>query len=250
MELREYIRIMREGWLVVLAIAIGCAFLAACVSAVVPRVYKAHAQLYVSAPTDGSGGLNDLIQSEAFARQAVSSYVSVANSTRVLDRVIDDLGLTVSADELAHSVSAEAPFNTVLMNITVVNPDPEMAAEIANSVSSNFAHAITEELSKPTGDAPSIVEVDVTHVASPPTDPSSPLILLNTVLGLLLGLSLGLGFVIARSTLRSRKQLALVDHDPSDAHSLPTAEPARNSGYDLSQSHRLLSVPALHSESE
>jgi succinoglycan biosynthesis transport protein ExoP len=229
-ELREYIRILRKGWLVVLAIAIGCAVLAAGVSAVVPRVYRAHTQLYVSAPTDGSGGLNDLIQSEAFARQAVSSYVSIANSTRVLDRVIEDLSLTVSADELGQSVSAEAPFNTVLINITVANPDPEMAAEIANSVSSNFANVITDELSKPTGDAPSIVEVDVTQVASPPTDPSSPLILLNTVLGLLLGLSLGLGFVIARSTLRSRKQPAPLDRDSFDDHSLPIAEPARNSG--------------------
>lgn len=228
MELREYMRILRKGWLVVLAIAVGCAVLAAGVSAIVPRVYKAGTQLYISAPTDGSGGLNDLIQSEAFARQAVSSYVGIVNSTRVMERVIDELSLTVSADELAQSVSAEAPFNTVTINITVAGPDPKMAADIANSVSTNFAAVVTDELSKPTGEAPSIVEVDVTKVASPPTDPSSPLILLNTVLGFLLGLSLGLGFVIARSTLRSQKSLATNAGLP-DEHSPSPAESTRKS---------------------
>lgn len=165
--------------------------------------YEATTQLYVSVRSDSSG-ISELAQGTTFARQAVVSFVDVVDSALVLDRVIDDLNLTTSAEQLASSVHASSPSNSVIITINVTNTNPENAAAIANSVGSNFADVVVNKLEKPEGDTASLVRVETIAPALVPTTPASPHSVQNVILGLVIGLAVGLGFAILRAVLDNR----------------------------------------------
>lgn len=44
--------------------------------------------------------------------------------------------------ELARNISSKAPLNTVLINLTVSDPDPERASAIANAVGAQFGSTV------------------------------------------------------------------------------------------------------------
>ncbi|MFF1571162.1 polysaccharide biosynthesis tyrosine autokinase [Leifsonia sp. NPDC058292] len=203
MELRDYLRILHKNWILIAVCALlGVAVAAGYSLAVTPK-YQASTELYVSVRAGDAAATTDLVQGTSFARQAVTSYVSVVNSASVLDRVIDDLKLDTTSTKLAAQVSAESPLNTVLIDITVTDDDPARAAAIANSVGENTSYIVTNKLEKPVGGA-SLVNVQTIQPAVAPVRPSSPNVVLNVVLGLLIGLAIGVAAAILRSVLDTR----------------------------------------------
>lgn len=165
--------------------------------------YQSTTQLYVSV-RGGEGSSGDLVQGGTFARQAVISYVDVVASAIVLDKVIDDLGLDLTAAQLAAKVTASSPLNSVLIDISVTDSDPEMAAQLANSVGSNFSEIVVDTLEKPDGDAPTLVKIQTIQPAAVAAKPTSPNIPMNIALGALLGLALGIGIAVLRFVLDTR----------------------------------------------
>lgn len=205
MELRDYLRILHKSWILIVVLTLVGVGVAAVYSLLVTPKYEATTQLYVSVrSTSDATGTSDLAQGTTFARQAVTSYVSVATSASVLDRVIDDLGLKATSAQLAGSVTADSPLNTVLINITVTNPDPQKAAQIANSVGKNTAYIVVDKLEKPSSKQPSLVSIQTIQPAVAPVKPSSPNVPLNIVLGLLVGLAIGVATAVLRSVLDTR----------------------------------------------
>jgi capsular exopolysaccharide synthesis family protein len=164
----------------------------------------ASTQLYVSVKSTGDVATGDLVQGGSFAKQAVTSYVDVVNSAIVLDDVIKELHLDMTPVELAKSVSASSPLNTVLLDISVTNSDPVLAAKIANSVGTNFSRIVVNQLEKPVGEAVSPVKIETIQPALVPAKPASPNVPLNIALGLLVGLAVGVGIAVLRNVLDTR----------------------------------------------
>ncbi|RWR19191.1 polysaccharide biosynthesis tyrosine autokinase [Microbacterium enclense] len=203
MELRDYLRILHRNWILVLSLTILGGAGAYGWSLLQTPTYEASTQLYVSVRSDSSG-VSELVQGTSFARQAVVSFVDVVDSALVLDRVINDLDLDVSAQELARTIDASSPTNSVIISIKVSNTTADQAAAIANSVGSNFADVVVNRLEKPDGEAPSLVRVETIAPALVPTSPASPHIPLNVIVGVVIGLALGLGIAVLRSVLDTR----------------------------------------------
>ncbi|AOX45480.1 polysaccharide biosynthesis tyrosine autokinase [Microbacterium sp. BH-3-3-3] len=203
MELRDYLRILHRNWILILALTILGGAGAYGYSLLQTPTYEANTQLYVSVRSDSSG-VSELAQGTNFARQAVVSFVDVVDSALVLDRVIDDLNLDVTAQQLAQSIEASSATNSVIISIRVSDGNAETAAAIANSVGSNFADVVVNRLEKPDGDTASLVRVETIAPALVPTSPSSPHIPINIGLGILLGLALGIGVAVLRSILDTR----------------------------------------------
>ncbi|WP_426517627.1 polysaccharide biosynthesis tyrosine autokinase [Diaminobutyricibacter sp. McL0618] len=203
MELRDYLRILHKNWILIAVSALLGVAVAAGYSLMLTPKYQATTELYVSVRAADAGATTDLVQGTTFARQAVTSYVSVVNSATVLDRVIDDLDLKVTSAQLGAKVSATSPLNTVLIDITVTDEDPQRAAKIANSVGQNTAYIVTNKLEKPTGGS-SLVNIQTIQPAVTPTKPSSPNVPLNIILGLLIGLAVGIAASLLRSVLDTR----------------------------------------------
>lgn len=204
MELRDYLRILHKNWALILILTILGGSAGALMSFLTTPLYQSTTQLYVSVRNEGAGGSGELVQGTSFARQVVASYVDIVNTDLVLGPVIDELGLDRTPGQLATQMASSAPVNTALINITVTDPDPELAANIANAAAASFTTAVSEYLEKPEGDAPSLVQLRTVQTAQVPVRPASPNIPLNIVLGTLVGLAAGIGVAALRTVLDTR----------------------------------------------
>ena len=199
MDLRDYARTLRKRWALValcILLAVGAAAVATLAAT---KMYTSTTQLFISA-RDQSGAISDAYQGGLFTQQRVKSYAQVADSPAVTDRVAADLGIPPA--ELAGKVTAEAPLDTVLINITVTDPFPEQAQRIAAAVADEVVTLIPK-LETPAGANSAPVKVTVIKSASLPGSPSSPRPKINLALGLLVGLALGVGAAVLRETLET-----------------------------------------------
>ncbi|MFF5013617.1 polysaccharide biosynthesis tyrosine autokinase [Streptomyces sp. NPDC001165] len=211
MDLQGFLKALARRWptvVVCLVLAIGAAL---AVTGLSTPVYEARTQLFVATPT--SEDTAQLNQGQNFSQARVQSYASIVATRQVTAPVVKKLGLRTTPEKLASQITAVAPLNTVLIDITVQDTAPKRAARIANAVAERFS-AVVERLETPkrtvqrTGkndadDAPptSPVSLGVTQEAVAPTGPVSPRPLLNLAAGVLSGLLLGAGLVALRETL-------------------------------------------------
>ncbi|MBT2484990.1 MULTISPECIES: polysaccharide biosynthesis tyrosine autokinase [unclassified Microbacterium] len=204
MELRDYVRILHRNWILILILLIlGLAGGAGYAAMQEPK-YVASTQMYVSVRTEGAA-TGDLVQGTTFARQMVASYVDVVSTALVLEPVIEELDLDTSVAGLSSRVSATSPLDTVLIDVTVTDADPEQAAAIANAVAASFQDAVQNTLEQPAAEgAVSPVQINVTEPAVAPSVATSPNTRMLTILGGILGLALGLGIAVLRTVLDNR----------------------------------------------
>ncbi|QCU78370.1 polysaccharide biosynthesis tyrosine autokinase [Citricoccus sp. SGAir0253] len=201
MDLRDYIRILRNNWLSILLITLLGVAVAAGATALTKPTYTARTQIFVAVNSGETA--TDILQGSSFSEKRVTSYVTLATSPRVLQPVVDELGLDTSAAGLAAAVEATAPPQTVLINLTASDQDPAQAARIANAVAESLITTVYE-VEDPEGGNDPIVDLSVVEAAAVPLSPSSPRVALNLVLGLVVGAALGVAFALLRSLLDSR----------------------------------------------
>jgi succinoglycan biosynthesis transport protein ExoP len=201
-ELRDYLRILRKRWVVIVALALSGVAVAAGYTIVVTPIYQASSLVYVQVQSSGTVG--ELAQGSTFIQNQVKSFAEVVNTPRVLDSAITSLGLEQSSAQLAGSVSASAPLDTVNIEISVTSDSPEAAADIANAVTDSFRQVVGD-ITASTGTNPtSQVSVSVLRDATVPSAPISPNAPINIGLGLVLGLILGLTIALLRDILDTR----------------------------------------------
>ncbi len=198
MDLREYLRLLRRRWKMIASAAIAAVAAAVALTATSPDTYQASTEVFVSL-RDGGSGSTDAYQGNLFSQDRVKSYARIVDSPAVTDRVIDQLGLGVTADELAPRIHATVPTSTVLVDIVVSDRTPVRARDIANAVASQFAKVVRGLERGSAND--SGVSVTVVRPAALPAAPTSPRPVLNTILGLLVGLCAGVGLAVVRETL-------------------------------------------------
>lgn len=204
MELRDYLRILHRNWILLLVLLIAGTGAGTAYALLQTPTYTASTSLYVSVRTEGAA-TGELVQGTTFARQMVTSYVDVIPTSLVLSPVIDELGLDETPAQLASRVEATTPLNTVLIDITVTDAEPERAAEIANAIASSFTSAVQNTIERPVNeDDASPVQVTITQPATTPEKPSSPNVPLYIAIGALLGLALGVGVSVLRAVLDTR----------------------------------------------
>ncbi|WP_457973905.1 polysaccharide biosynthesis tyrosine autokinase [Arthrobacter sp. D1-17] len=201
MELKDYLRILRRNWMVVLACALIGTLGAGAASLLIRPVYTSETKLFVA--LQSSGTVSELNQGNIFTQARVQSYVETVRTPVVLQPVIDGLGLNMSPQGLAGSITATSDAETVLINISVANESPVQAAAIAQAVAASLINAV-DELERPSRADASPVKLSIITPATAPAAPSSPNVRLNLILGLLVGITLGVALAILRSVLDTR----------------------------------------------
>ncbi|WPU08582.1 polysaccharide biosynthesis tyrosine autokinase [Pseudarthrobacter oxydans] len=201
MDLRDYLRMLRRNWILVTAAPLVGLLLGGTASVLATPTYTSETQLFVA--IQSSGSVLELQQGNTFSQARVQSYVKTVGSPAVLQPAIDQLGLDLSAEELAAQVTAGTEANTVLINIAVSSESPVQAAAVAEAVANSLIRTV-DSLEKPKTGGTSPVSLSVIKPAIAPTLPSTPNTRLNLSLGLILGLALGVAAAILRSTLDSR----------------------------------------------
>lgn len=199
MDLRDYVRILRKRWPIIVAVFVIGGAAAAAIALRATPIYAAHTQLFVTTPSGGDN-TTGLQQGNTFTQERVKSYAAIMSSPKVLDPVIAQLKLPESDAELAQHVSASAPLDTVLINVSVADTDPQLAAKIANAVGASFS-TVVASLEEPASGGASPIKVTTVKQAGVPGVPVSPNKKLDIALGLLVGLAVGVGIAVLRDTL-------------------------------------------------
>ncbi|WP_067652215.1 hypothetical protein [Nocardia harenae] len=186
-ELSDYLAIARRRWPVLLAgLVLGIA-LAAFSAQSAPKSYSATSTVYVSMATGTS--VADSYQGGLAAQQRVRSYLELVGSDYVLDRVIGQLGLGLTRDELRGMVSVDSPPATSLLRITVTDTQAERSRLLTDETVSQF-RALVSELETIEDTAAPQARVAVVDRAERPAEPASgntTLLALGAVGGLVLG---------------------------------------------------------------
>src|SRR4051794_1807999 len=199
MDLKQYLRVLRERWVLLACFVLAAVLLAGVYAFAQKPTYAASTQLFVSTSTDQTGNAQAAYQGGLFGQQRVKSYAEIVSSASVVQRVKDELRLPESVQELSKKITASAPLDTVLVNVTVTDRSPARAQAIADSVGRQFTVRVNE-LETPQGANVSPVKVSVAQPPTLPTDPVSPRKKLDLSLGLLAGLALGVGGAVLRES--------------------------------------------------
>ena len=191
---------LRRRWRIVAALLVLATATGVAVTAASTPVYRADVEVFVSLRDGNNGASSSAYQGNLFSQERVKSYAKIANSPAVTGAVIKQLNLDMTPGRLAGRIRATAPADTVLVDITVDDPSAARARDIANTVATQFAKVVGD-LERPAAGQRSPVSVTVVRPAALPVSPVSPRPVLNVGLGLLLGLTLGIGSAVLRETL-------------------------------------------------
>ncbi|WP_336641747.1 polysaccharide biosynthesis tyrosine autokinase [Microbacterium sp. USHLN272] len=201
MELSDYIRILRKSWLVIVIMTLLGLAAAAGYSLTRTPLYESQSVVFVQSQAGTT--VSELQQGSTFAQARITTYVSLVREPVVMNPVITELQLDTSAEQLAESVKSSSPVNSTLIEITVQNADPVLAADIANALGASLAAAV-ERIDTPAGQDQSPIKLTRVRDAVAAYSPVSPNVPLNLALGVLVGLALGAGIAVLRSVLDNR----------------------------------------------
>lgn len=202
---------------------------------IVPQ-YESTATIFVSTPPSVSGleatsnnKLGELATGNSFTQARVKSYATIVNNGATLLPVIDELGLKYDLKTLSQKVSATAPADTVLMYVSVIDPDPKLAATIANAVAERFSNTVLEIELNYAVDLNQLIKLSVVRLATVSEFPVQPNKRLNYLLGLFAGFALAFAISLLLrfldQSLKSEKDigetplLGVVAYDPDATNS-------------------------------
>ena len=148
MEQRYFSFIRRWLWLIVLA-TVSAGVITYWISSQQPVTYEASTRLIIG---PGIGGLNPDEKDIQTGGRLMQTYAELATTRKVLQTVIDTLGLELAADDLDKLLTVRPTTETQFLTIIVQDGEQERATAIANT--------LAEELVRlsPTGDSESGIQ--------------------------------------------------------------------------------------------
>ncbi|QGQ48281.1 YveK family protein [Metabacillus sediminilitoris] len=119
--------------------------------------------------------------------QLINTYTVIIKSPAILDKVINQEKLDMSAVALNELITVGSEQDSQVVNITVQNEDPQKAADIANAIAKTFQTEISKIMN--------VDNVTVLTQAQIGEDPSpiKPQPVLNMAIALVVGLMAGVG---------------------------------------------------------
>lgn len=135
LDLKQLLRIGRQWWWLLLLSPLIGGFTAHYVGSQRTPLYSASATLFISPGRLTPDNYNSILASQ----NVVQTYATLAQSAPVLHAAAQDLGLP------SVSVSTSAGENSLFMNISAVDTNPERVAAIANAVADEFITYIHQQ---------------------------------------------------------------------------------------------------------
>lgn len=186
-DLLELLMVMKKHLAaILLAGIVGLVIMFAYTSFLVTPLYSASSMMYVM--PDNSNSMNSSTLSDMqVGQQLTSDYSSMIKSRSFMEDVIKKLNLTIDYQQLLEKVEVTNPTSSRILQVTVNDPNPQTAADIANEMAS----VAESKLKEITG----MQAIKIYEEAAVPDRPSSPSLKKNCALGLLAGLVLAMAVV-------------------------------------------------------
>ena len=176
----------RKAWIIILCLVLGAGLSFGYTKFFVQPQYKSSSMIYIFSKTTTVTSAIDL----QIGKQLTVDFEILGKSRPVLEKVISDLALDTDYESLLNTVEVSNPTDSRIIKITVTNPDPQLACDIANTLASNLAARVAEVIDT---EKPSSVEDAV-----PAIRPSSPSKVRNTALGGIIGALIAISIILIR----------------------------------------------------
>lgn len=205
--LRRYVAV------VVLATLLGAA-VAAFLSWTRPDQYRATARLFF---ISSAVNVNDVYQATLAGVLRVETYKALASDVTVLNEAVREANISTDPAALQRNLHIDIPPGTLIMDISVDDPDAVTAAKLANAVSSQLI-ALVNEVERPLGGGPPSVGLSVIQKAVPNATPQATLDPIFVGTGAGAGLVVGAVIAFILNAVRRRRENDAEDLDPSGSN--------------------------------
>lgn len=165
-DLLEIFEILRQNlWIIVMSTVTAAVIGFVTVYFFATPMYEARASMIVNSRQDGANTTitTDQINS---ASKLVATYRVIIRSSKVLQPVIDQLGLEYTPEQLAKMVTVSAINDTPIMNISVTSTNPQESYRICSAIMN-----VAPDIVKETVDAGSAKMVSETKLTDGPVSP-------------------------------------------------------------------------------
>ena len=191
--------LVHKAWIIILcALAVGAAAYFYTAHFITP-MYRASVSIYVNngapqAAADDNGYIS--ATNLATAQRLVNTYINIIKSNTVLEKVVEETGLNLSAERIRGMLSANSVEGTEIFEIHISNADPALAAQIANAVATVAPDEISGFLE---GSSTKIIDY-----AKVPQTRYTPSVRKNTFAGAGIGALAAAAFIVLRTVLDVR----------------------------------------------
>ena len=183
-DLKELMLEMIDHWKLIISSTVLVAAIVFVVSAfIVTPQYESTSELYVLSKSTSITSLSDL----QLGTNLTNDYIVVVQGRPVLEQVIKNLNLDEDYESMLDKVELNNPSDSRILEITVTDPDPLLAKDIADEIAEVSSEYIAEKMDQ---DPPTIIQYGYAD-----GEPASPSILKNTVIGALVGMLLAIALV-------------------------------------------------------
>ncbi|WP_144462547.1 YveK family protein [Siminovitchia fortis] len=184
--LRELMETIRKRLNLIVLITMAAVLVSGIVSYfIMTPIYQSSTQLLVNQAKSDQPMVNPgEIQTNL---QLINTYNVIIKSPAILDQVNEDLDLGMTVEELNEKITVQSEKDSQVVNVTVQDPDPNKAAEIANHVATVFQKEIVDIMN--------VDNVSILAKAEAGENPSpvKPKPLLNIAIAFVVGLMAGVG---------------------------------------------------------
>ena len=192
-DLKDVLYAIRRGWWWLLGGTLLGLTVSAGLTWVATPLYSSSTEVFVSS-TDRPD-TESAYQGDLYSQERASSFVKTMGSEQLAGRVVDELGLDMTASAVARQVTAKAVPKTAIIEVTVTDSSAARARDIAAALGRQFTRWV-EDAETPAGAVTSRAVVTTVQAAGLPTRPVSPDLGLALGLGGSLGFLLGLGLTV------------------------------------------------------
>lgn len=184
--LKELFQTLRKRMWLILSLTVVAALASGIISFyVLTPIYSASTQLLVNQAKNEQPIYNPSeIQTNL---QLINTYNVIIKSPAILELVQQDLDLDMSTDALNGKITVGSQKDSQVVAITVQDPDPYMAADIANTTASVFQREIGRIMNVDN------VSILAKAVVKENPSPVKPQPFLNIAIALVIGLMAGVG---------------------------------------------------------
>jgi capsular polysaccharide biosynthesis protein len=184
--LKELFQTLKKRMSLIVIITVLAVMVAGIISFfIITPIYQASTQLLVNqAKNEQTEFTTNTVQTNL---QLINTYNVIIKSPAILDKVADQLGSDLTAAQLNEKITVASQQDSQVVNVTVQDPDPQMAADIANMTAEVFQKEIVTLMN--------IDNINILAKADIGENPSpvKPQPLLNIAIALVVGLMAGVG---------------------------------------------------------
>lgn len=149
--------------------------------------YQSTTRMYVLAKQNNDTLTNSDLQTSTLL---TNDYAELIKSRTVTEAVIAEMGLDLTHEQLLRKMEVTVPSDTRILTISVTDPDPYMARDLANTIRDTASEHIQQVMD--------VEAVNVADEANIPDAPVSPSTMKNGLIAGVLGCILAMAVVLVQ----------------------------------------------------